>query len=205
MHFEANHVYHVYNRGNDKSPIFFNEKNYLFIIEKIRKEWQMLCDVLCYCLMPNHFHFMLFVKPEACEKLVPGDQPSHLQKLSKKIGNTLSSYTRAIHKQNNTRGNLFQKKTKAKCLTDIPFENNRFRVTDYLIQCINYIHLNPLKAGLVNCLADWPFSSWPEYYYNKEGGLCNKQRMFAILGVNEIMPGPNENFLFNSAILKDIW
>jgi len=60
--------------------------------------------------MPNHFHFMLLAKPDGCKNIILKDQPSHLQKLSKVIGKTLSSYTMAIHIQNETTGNLFQKK-----------------------------------------------------------------------------------------------
>ena len=60
--------------------------------------------------MPNHFHFMIIPNENGCIELMIGDKPSNMQNLSKAIGKTLSSYTKAINIQNNTTGNLFQKK-----------------------------------------------------------------------------------------------
>src|SRR5262245_41217259 len=151
MHFDPHHIYHVYNRGNGRSPIFFRQENYQFLLRKIRQEWLKFCELLCYCRMPNHFHFMLLAKPEGCSPIFLKDRETHLQSLSKTIGKTLSSYTNAINIQNQTRGNLFQKKTKAKCLTELPIVFDRSNPsgltgpTDYLLNCFHYIHLNPLK------------------------------------------------------------
>ena len=117
MHFIPNEIYHVYNRGNNKQLIFFNDNNYIFFLKKIRHEWGNHCDILCYCLMPNHFHFMIVPNNEGCKNIILGDKITHMQNLSKTIGKTLSSYTKAINIQNQTTGNLFQKKTQAKCLT----------------------------------------------------------------------------------------
>ncbi len=140
MHFEPNHIYHLYNRGNNKVPIFFNEENYLFLLRKVRKEWLKHCDIFCYCLMPNHFHFMLLAKPGGCENIYIKERQTDLQNLSKTIGKTLSSYTQAINIQNNTTGNLFQKKTKAKCLTDMSIDITDYSVTEHLLNCFYYIH-----------------------------------------------------------------
>ena len=93
MHFEEEHIYHVYNRGNNKASIFFSSKNYLVSAQKIKSEWLGYCDIYCYCLMPNHFHFMLQPKKEGCKPIVLNEKTTHLQGLSKTIGKTLSSYT----------------------------------------------------------------------------------------------------------------
>lgn len=159
MHFEPDHIYHIYNRGNNRVKIFFTPANYLFLLRKVKNEWLEYSDLLCYCLMPNHFHFMLQPKPEGCNYIQQQGQASHLQILSKTIGKTLSSYTQAMNVQNDTTGTLFQKKTKAKCLTDISFTIPKYTSQDYLINCFNYIHNNPLKAGLVTELKNWQYSS----------------------------------------------
>ena len=174
MHFEPDHIYHVYNRGNNKVKIFFTSANYMFLLKKIKTEWLPCCDVLCYCLMPNHFHFMLQPKPEGCIPIKQQDKLSHLQVLSKTIGKTLCSYTQAINIQNKTTGTLFQKKTKAKCLTNISLTFPKYTSQDYLANCFYYIHNNPLIAGLVNELKGWPYSSWPDYYGYRIGTLNNK-------------------------------
>ncbi|NOQ25658.1 MAG: hypothetical protein GQ564_09895 [Bacteroidales bacterium] len=56
---EKDIIYHLYNRGNNSQKIFFNRKNYLFFLQKVRKHLFPHCDILAYCLMPNHFHFMI--------------------------------------------------------------------------------------------------------------------------------------------------
>jgi len=59
MTFEPHAFYHVYNRGINREAVFFNRENYLFFLRKIRKYLCPCCDVVAYCLMPNHFHLLL--------------------------------------------------------------------------------------------------------------------------------------------------
>lgn len=63
MQFEDNQWYHVYNRGNNRQRIYFTTENYLFFIRKIRRQITPLANVIAYCLMPNHFHLLIHVKP----------------------------------------------------------------------------------------------------------------------------------------------
>lgn len=67
MNFQENQIYHIYNQGNDKGAIFFQEKNYLFFLTKMRKILTPYLDFLAYCLMPNHFHWLIIPKPEGCK------------------------------------------------------------------------------------------------------------------------------------------
>ena len=62
MNFKENCTYHVYNRSNEM--LFYNRENYLFFLRKIRNHILPYADVLSYCLMPNHFHFILTVNAE---------------------------------------------------------------------------------------------------------------------------------------------
>ncbi len=185
MHFEEGEAYHIYNRGNDKQRIFFNSENYLFFLKKVKGEWCPFCDILCYCLMPNHFHLMVIPNTEGCKELTIGGKSSYLQNLSKTIGKTLSSYTKAINIQNQSTGNLFQKKTKAKWIGESSNSMQFVNITDYLITCFFYIHQNPLKAHLVKDLKEWPFSSWPDYAGINTNTLCNKVKLFELTGLTE--------------------
>lgn len=186
MHYEPNQIYHVYNRGNNKQLIFFTESNYLYFLQKIKIEWKKYADVLCYCLMPNHFHVMLVPNEEGCKNIVLADKETHMQNLSKTIGKTLSSYTKAINLQNNATGNLFQKKTKAKLLTDPNRLDKYFSNHDYTLTCFHYIHQNPLKAKLVNNLKDWLYSSYLDYYNNRNGTICSKTLAMQLLELTSI-------------------
>lgn len=186
MHFEPTQIYHVYNRGNDKKPIFFTDANYIYFLTKIKTEWKKYADILCYCLMPNHFHCMLVPNEESCKYLVLAGKDSHMQNLSKTIGKTLSSYTKALNVQNKTTGNLFQKKTKAKLLTEATRTGELFTNRDYILTCFHYIHQNPLKAKLVNLLSEWPYSSYTDYYSDRNGTICNKALAIQLLELSPI-------------------
>ena len=59
MEFFENELYHIYNRGNNKQRIFFKPENYLYFLKKVRTYIHPNCDILAYCLMPNHFHFLV--------------------------------------------------------------------------------------------------------------------------------------------------
>ena len=61
MQFESNHIYHIYNRGNNSQRIFFNRDNYLFFLKKVKRYIYPYADILAWCLMPNHFHLMVYV------------------------------------------------------------------------------------------------------------------------------------------------
>ena len=62
MIFETEHLYHIYNQGNNKQKIFFSRENYLYFLQKINKHIRPHVDVLAWCLMPNHFHLLVYVK-----------------------------------------------------------------------------------------------------------------------------------------------
>jgi putative transposase len=206
MHFEPDQIYHVYNRGNDKQPVFFSEANYLYFLSKIKTEWKKHADVLCYCLMPNHFHFMLVPNKEGCKNIILAGKDTHMQNLSKAIGKTLSSYTKAVNLQNKTIGNLFQKKTKAKLLTETPgIKNVIFTNREYILTCFHYIHQNPLQAGLVSHLKDWPFSSYPDYYDRRDGAICNKPLTLQLLELSENDFENCSNSELNDGIIKGIF
>ena len=119
------------------------------------------CHILSYCLMPNHFHIQIFTKSDLKN-----------QKLNNSIGNMLSSYTQAINKQENRTGSLFQQNTKAICLAENK-DNSDSANNEYPFICFNYIHQNPMKAGLVKKMEDWEFSSFKDYFSMRSITICN--------------------------------
>lgn len=185
MYFEEGHVYHVYNKGNNAARIFFTEENYLFFLRKIRKEIKPICELLAYCLMPNHFHFMLQATAKSCETT-----KQDIPVLARKLGTLLSSYSQAINKQQNTTGSLFQQKTKAKYLRQTnsirpTAQSGQTVIADYALACFFYIHNNPVKANLVKKAQEWQYSSYADYLDLRNGTLCNKKLAFEILGIEK--------------------
>jgi len=61
MYFTEGNIYHLFNQGNNLEKIFFNDENKKYFLTKIRKHILPYADILAWCLMPNHFHLMLYV------------------------------------------------------------------------------------------------------------------------------------------------
>jgi len=181
MHFESGAVYHIYNRSNE--TIFLKRENYLFFLKKVKEQIAPFCKILAWVLMPNHFHLLVVATESGC-LLVNEKHRQSLQVLPKHIGILLSSYTQAINKQENRMGKLFSNNTTAKCLNDIEFHNtfiaNRSTIDntqtpDYATICFNYIHQNPVMAGLVGAMEEWEFSSYRDFSGTRNGTLIDKK------------------------------
>ncbi len=188
MNFAPNHIYHVYNRGNNSQRIFFQRKNYLFFLKKIRTHLLPHCDILAWCLMPNHFHLMVYVKQLEVDFIDQESGQSRKRKLNDSISIVLRSYTRAINIQENRTGSLFQNRTKAICVTEINgitpawFQSGYgilINIADtekeYPQVLFNYIHENPINESLVTVLEEWEFSSFLDYSGKRNGDLINKE------------------------------
>lgn len=175
MHFEPGNLYHIYNRGNNQQIIYHNRENYLHFLNKVHKYIRPRCDVLAWCLMPTHFHFLVHTDERSWTQVSKTVIPT--QQLTEGIRLLLSSYSKGINKQQHTTGNIFQQKTKAKCLNE--GGNN------YDIIAFHYIHQNPWKAGLVQKIEDYEFSSFPDYIKMRNGALCNKILAYKLLDLND--------------------
>ena len=168
MQFEEEYIYHVYNRGNNLERIFFQEENYYYFLSKIKNEIVPVCNILAYCLLPNHFHFLVQATDKSCELYKSKTEKTlNEQNLSKRLGLVLSSYTQGINNRYNRVGILFQQKTKAKCL------NQERSKSDYLTLCFQYIHQNPVVAGLVEKIEDWSYPSFHEFYRQEPDRIYN--------------------------------
>jgi len=136
--------------------------------------------------MPNHFHLMIQIKeielPIVSDKIV-----NKTRTLKNSIAIMLRSYTRAINKQNKLSGVLFRPHSKAECLNcqkgiTPSFINLSSSTTiklngveDYPQVCFDYIHNNPVKAGLVKKASEWDYSSPIDYSGIRRGKLINKE------------------------------
>jgi len=164
MHFQSITIYYVYNQGNNKQRLFFTNDNYIYFLHSYRKLVAPYANTLAYCLMPNHFHFLINTNDRSIQNLRVGSL--HLSQLSNGIRILLSSYANAINIQQHTTGSLFRQKTKAKEL-----ENGS---ENYPSIAFNYIHQNPLHHKIVERLEDWEYSSFKDYAGLRNGTLCNQ-------------------------------
>jgi putative transposase len=136
---QVGNFYHIYNRGNNRQLIFFERENYIYFLQLVRRHLiANSVDIVAYCLMPNHYHFLVCLKDET---------------LSDAMKLLSLAYTKAINKRFNRSGVLFQGR----------FQSIHVTETDYLIHLSRYIHLNPVTAKLVQQPEEWEFSSYSEY------------------------------------------
>lgn len=171
MQLEQGKLYHVFNRGNNKQRIFLSPENYPYFLQKTRKYLLPVCDMLAYCLMPNHFHFLIHANEKSIAIINDGSFPR--QCFSQGIKQLLSSYTKAVNKQKKRTGSLFQQKTKSICTSN---------KGGYSEMVFHYIHQNPMRAGLVPKMEEWPYSSFHEYLGRT--GLCNQNLAREMLAIN---------------------
>ena len=155
-------VYHIYNRGNNGENIFLEDRNYGYFMKLYSKYIEPFTETYAYCLLRNHFHFMVRVKTldeiyehasfeEACSSSTSGEERGPLEKfISKQFASFFGTYTKAFNKATSRTGTLFEGRFKRK-----PITNDRYFKT-----LVIYIHQNPQKHGLISDFRDWPFSSY---------------------------------------------
>lgn len=169
-------IYHVFNRGVNKGEIFFSESDYRRFfraavhyktkdtkfsyerpfndpvsLKSLRPVGPPKIQVLAYCLMPNHFHFLL-------KQLVDGGVTSYFRHLA----NSYSHYVSVKHKRV---GPLFQGR----------FKNVLIESQEQLLHVSRYIHLNPLITDLVGDLKNYSWSSYRAHIQNYKDELAEPE------------------------------
>lgn len=169
--------YHVYNRGTEKRLIFKTQRDHHRFFETMHyyqfegpkprfsksfnsplkpdtNKNKKIVDIICYCLMPNHFHFLL-------RQLEEGGITEFVSKLA-------NSYTKYFNTKHRRVGPLFQGEFKA-----ILVESD-----EHFIHLSRYIHLNPLVSHLIKDLSFYKWSSYNEFIEGSKG-ICNKEEILA--------------------------
>ena len=182
-------IYHIFNRGVNFQPIFRNKWDYnralevlkFYLVEKpalrygkflllpqkerksilINLQKQVkLVDIICYCLMPNHFHLLIKQNKD--------------NGISSFMRNFQISYTRYYNERSKRIGPLLQGQFKAV----------RMETEEQLLHVSRYIHLNPFSSFVVKQLKDsevYPWSSYGEYLGQRTTEICQKSLIFSII------------------------
>lgn len=142
MKFYESQLFHIYNQGNNQRQIFLSDENYEFFIWKMRAYLLPFGEFIGWCLMPNHFHWLLFVRrleisrkglwehvdkvenlrriAKYGEKAIPVIDNKQRKKTEKlitlnhAIGSLEKSYSKAFNKATDQSGSLFRAHAKAK-------------------------------------------------------------------------------------------
>ena len=128
--------YHVLNRANGRARIFRKDGDYrAFLKTTAEARERHAMRLLAYCIMPNHFHFVLWPRQD-------GDLSAFMQWL-------MTTHVRRHHRAHGTSGHLWQDRFKAFALQD----------DSHLLTVLRYVERNPLRAELVRRAEAWPWSS----------------------------------------------
>lgn len=128
--------YHVINRGNAKGRVFHKDADYQAFVELLTACCERIpMRVPAYCLMPNHFHLILW--------------PSRDGDLSRWMQWLMTAHVRRYHSHYHSSGHVWQGRFKAFPIQQDP----------HLLTVLRYVERNPLRAGLVERAQDWPWSS----------------------------------------------
>lgn len=178
--FEEGKFYHIYNRTIDKKPMFQNEGNYTFFLQKFSRYLTEVLDVYAYNLLDNHFHFLVRIKDDLTSfkeiNNVSSLSSTH-EIVSKQFRILFQSYALAFNKQQERLGTLFQ----------TPFKRAFVDDNDYITHLIYYIHSNSQKHNLIDDFRNWKWSSYQSAINNKQTKLMR----------NEVLEwfGGEENFI----------
>ena len=186
--------YHVFNCGNNKENIFIDPENYSYFLKLVKKYLTETCIIYAYCLLPNHFHFLLKIKetknlPELCQ--------NGKRKIHQPFSNMFNAYTKAINKKYKRTGSLFQEH----------LHRIKIDTEEYFRELLLYIHLNPEKHKIFD-----DFSKYPHSSYRDLTGLQDLLGLVSV-GLDQVIEyfGDRENLIYchqkrkiKIDILKDI-
>jgi len=152
--------YHIYNRGNNRENIFIEERNYAYFMRLYAKYIEPVAETFAFCLLRNHFHFLIRVKSEAEIMETQKTQKVSLENslgsilgenlVSKSFSDFFNAYAKSINKAYNRRGSLFQH----------PFGRVMVTSDAQFFTVVRYIHQNPQKHKFVGDFRDWRWSSY---------------------------------------------
>lgn len=132
--------YHITNRGARRVSIFREARNYAYVIRLMRQVAQQCqLTILAYCLLPNHYHWLLRQDGDIAAGMLPR--------------RVFGSYTQAYNRAYAEQGTLFQS-TYHVSLVDSD---------DYMRSLCRYIHTNPVNHGLVATVDAWPYSNYHDW------------------------------------------
>ena len=151
-------LYHVIVRGNQRQKTFTAESDYQAYIERLARYRKKYDYVLhAYCLMPNHVHLLVESSEQPLAKFMQGLQQSY------------SQYFNLRHRKT---GHVFEGRYKAiLCQKD-----------QYLLQLIRYIHLNPVRAGMVRSPERYRYSGDHVYLQGKATETIDPATVLSMLG-----------------------
>jgi len=155
----AGYPHHIISRGNNRSAIFYNDKDRRFFIDSLKavKE-KTKSKIYAYCFMTNHVHLLI--------------EPSSKDGIGNLIQSLGRRYVRYINQVYKRTGTLWEGR----------FKSSLVSKDEYLLACARYIELNPVRAKMVNNPEDYPWSSFGFRAEGRPDELLDEDPVYKGLG-----------------------
>lgn len=152
-------IYHIMIRGINRQTVFEDDEDCEKFLQTLRS-YKEKCgyQIYAYCFMGNHFHLLLKVGSEPLEQI---------------MRRVCGSYVYWYNRKYDRVGNLFQDRFKSETVED----------DAYLLTVVRYIHQNPIKAGIINDISKYKWSSYSEYIKNE--GLTDTAFVLSLFHENK--------------------
>ena len=171
---------HVYQRGHNKQPVFFEEEDYLVYLRHLKAVADTFdCKIHAYVLMTNHIH--LLVTPKTSDGI---------SLLFQGIGRHFVPY---INKTYERRGSLWEGRHKSSVIG----------ADDYLLSCMRYIELNPVRANMVEHPDQYRWSSYTCNALGVDNAIIKPHELYLSLAGTANKQQAAYRALFASAVKKD--
>ena len=141
---ENGKYYHIYNRGINSDILFKDNDNYNYFLKLYDTHIDPIAETFAWCLMKNHFHFLIRIKEVEEIKAAIKIQPSQ------SFSNLFNAYTKAFNKKYNRHGALFER----------PFRRKWVNYDTYFQNLIVYIHNNPVHHNICDHPLEYGWSSY---------------------------------------------
>jgi putative transposase len=139
--------HHVTQRGNRRETTFFEDADYGLYRDLLGVAAAKAgAEIWAYCLMPNHVHVIV--------------TPTDADGLRRTFGDLHRRYTGYVNARNRWTGHLWQSRFGSVAMDE-----------EHLIAAIRYVSLNPVRARLVACPEDWPWSSVRAHLAGRDDGV----------------------------------
>ncbi|HHY04161.1 MAG TPA: transposase [Thermoanaerobacterales bacterium] len=175
-------VYHIMTRGNRRSDVFKDEEDYQVYLTVLRQTMEKYTYILyTYCLMTNHIHLQIETKDIEIWKI---------------MGYINSNYTKYFNNKYNVVGHLFQGRYRAELIES----------DAYNLQTSRYIHLNPVKASMVDVPLEYKWSSYGVYMGQAKSEIVTDEKLLSYFKDNSRQLYKNyvESKLINQEIDREI-
>ncbi|MBQ0797925.1 MAG: transposase [Porticoccaceae bacterium] len=178
-YFVEGQAQHIIQRGNNREPIFAAEQDYQVYLECLQKAAEQNgLDIHSYILMTNHVHLLATPQTE-----------DSIGKTLQSLGRRYVQYFNYSYKRT---GTLWEGRYKATLI-----DSER-----YLLTCMRYIELNPVRANMVKHPGDYPWSSYLTNARGQESTLTTPHPLYHSLGRSNTARQSAYRALFRGAVSK---